>query len=183
MFGLGFTFLRENESGGLPETIYLRTHRRGEAGQKLRKLLRSYHQLELQQTKAATEMPVVVAQAQQCVQNEDIDGLKGVAERQNILLAGATAAAEERLKVAEEIAELVLCENYPAEKLEQILDKLTDRDLFAIVGTVELGEMPRDFFQSLEARQKLISTGRSGASREASSSRADTPAKTLKPER
>jgi len=175
MFGIRFTILREGDIGGMPETIYLRTYRRGEAGIEMRKQLRSYHALDMQKNKAAVQIPTLVAQAQKCIETGSPEGLLDVAAKQDLVIASATAAAEQQLQVAEQIAELALKDNY-GEKLDSIVDKLTDRELHAIVGTIELGEMPRDFFQSLEARQKRNSTGQSGASPDVSSSVAVSPA-------
>lgn len=180
MFGIPFTIIRECEMGGVIETVYLRTYRRGGKGDEMRKCLKAYHAATIGQSRAAGRIPVLLGQAAKVAQeNDSLAMLEKLAEDQEKIISESVGCSAEALVAAEQIAELALQENY-AEKTTEIMDKLTDRELHAIVGTIEMGEMPKDFFQFVEAWKKAITTGRFGDTPEQSSSKPGSPGSTLK---
>lgn len=181
MFGIAFTTYREGETGGQSETFYLRTYRCGGKGDAMRGQLKAYHQAMNEQNKLAGKIPINLVKATKVAEQADsLEALEQLADEQARIMQASEKAGEDAVKAAETLVGLALEENYSAEDINKILDQLTDRELHAVVGTIELGEMPKDFFQSLEARRKLNTTGPSGGTPARSSSQSDTPGKTSK---
>ncbi|MCE5257005.1 MAG: hypothetical protein LLF89_09195 [Spirochaetaceae bacterium] len=182
MFGIPFTIVREGDVGGVIETIYLRTYRRGRIGKQMRNHLQAYHAAAQGQAKAAGRIPVNMVQASRVAQEADsLAALEKLAAEQESIITESNKHGQAMLDAAEAIAELSLQENY-ADRTDEIMNKLTDRELHAIVGTIEMGEMPKDFFQFVEARKKASTTGHSGDMPVQSSSAPVTPEATSKTE-
>jgi hypothetical protein len=183
MFGIPFTVIRESDVGGMIETIYLRTYRRGPLGDEMRKAIKAYHDATNGQNRAAAQVPIILGKATKLSMEEtNIEAMEKLAAEQDAAIEQSTQSGRDALQAAEKVAEVALRENY-GEKTEAVLDRLTDRELNAIVGTVEMGAMPKDFFQWTEDRRKQISTGPSGAAPELPSSQPASPAQTSSPEK
>lgn len=162
MFGIPFTIVREGDAGGVINTIYLRTYRRGRQGNKMRECMKAYRAAIQGQAKAAGKIPVHLAQATKVAQQENsLEALEKLAAEQDAIITESNNFATLALAAAEEITDISLSENY-GEGTNEIMNGLTDRELHAIVGTLEMGEMPKDFFQFVEAQKKASITGRSG---------------------
>jgi hypothetical protein len=163
MFGIPFT-VRRSETGGMSkdEVLYLRTYRRGETGNLMRKLIKQYRYMGMEQAKAGAKAAMMVAGlgAIAAGTDETRDLAKVLAEQSEAMRA-AEAAGAEALKTAEEIAVIALTENY-GEGTDKLVDALTDHELHGIVSTIELGSMPKDFFPSPDTQQKPKSTTVSG---------------------
>lgn len=181
MIGIPFTIQRESEHGAEIETIYLRTRRRGPEGEKMRRLIREYNQADLAQKRASIKVAMFYALvAGNGEHTPDLAALEKADKDQDEAIAVGNAAAKTALECAELIAELALRENYPQELAEKILDKLTDVELRAIVSTIEMGAMPKDFFQSLDIQRKQRPTGHSGNAQVESSPAQDSQEPTSK---
>jgi hypothetical protein len=167
MFGIPFTIRRWSDAGVEDRTVYLRTRRCGEAGEAMRTALRKYRKLVFEQARVANKAGMMAAQAMTPSGDLDQDGrlakLEKLAADSDAAMESAGALQAEALELAQKIAGMALQENYGSASSE-IIDGLTDTELHAIVGSLELGQMPKDFFQSLDTQPKPNTTGRSGDS-------------------
>lgn len=165
MFGIPFIIQRFSASGVEREEIYLRTHRRGPAGEEMRKTLRRYHDAAIAQQRAAADAGIALGRAMNAGgENATEAVLQGIADTTDKASVAATESSRQQLLFAEILMEMALKDNYPQEKVDQIMDGITDAELHAVVGTIEQGAMPKDFFTSLDTRLSQSSTGRSGQS-------------------
>ena len=180
MIGIPFTVRREDEGGVVDRTIYLRSRRRGPEVEKMRAAIRAYNRAIFGQGKQASRAGMLMtrALAGEMAEGEDLDkrlaDLERIDREQEAAMTEAQELAQKALDRAEEIAELALRENY-GEQTAQILNELTDRELHAIVGTVEMGAMPKDFFPSPATPPKPSSISPPGSAPAEPSSPPATP--------
>jgi hypothetical protein len=97
-------------------------------------------------------------------------------------MAESAQAADAAIQAADLVARLALYGNYPPEAVEEHVDMLTDKELRAVVATVELGAMPADFFTSSGTPPSPSTTTPSGPSLESGSSKPDSAGGTSKTE-
>ncbi len=173
---LGMLFLLRRWDGqGFPvdERVFLRSRRRGPQGEKMRKLVREYRRCAMNQAASATRVAALMQQAVTgALEEAQLEKL----DRAQAEAAGAARESSERaLELAEEIVALALAENY-GEGAEDILDKFNDAELHAAVSTIEMGAMPRDFFQYRVTPPSGSFTNESGSEQGAPFSPPDTPA-------
>jgi hypothetical protein len=180
MIGIPFTILRESERGVEEETIFLRSRRRGPEGEKMRQAIREHNRALLEQSRQAVDAATAVGK----LRAGDLSqaDLEQVRNAQGAAFEAAQNAGRKALEMAEAVAEAALAENYEAAAREKILDKLTDSELIAIVNTIELGAMPKDFFLSLDTLRNQSSIRRSGAGSAPPSSPQAIPEATSKTE-
>ena len=158
MFGIPFTIRRENSdsAGNKPgveeQVVYLRTRRCGDLGEKMRKLFRQYHAAAFSQMRAATRAGAGTTRAMSA--QDDTEALEKILADQEAAMDAGRNAANEQLEAAEQIAAMALADNYPKDKVSELVDGLTDHELHGIVSTLELGSMPKDFFPSPAIQQK-----------------------------
>jgi hypothetical protein len=167
MLGIPFIIQRESKTDGIArlerETIYLRSRRRGEAGEKMRKAIREYNKQNLAFGRLATKAAVAIGKLENADVQPTQQQLEDIEQNQSANYEAAQNARIAALAAAETVAEQALVDNY-GEGVKDILDRLTDRELDAIVGSVEMGAMPKDFFTHLDTQQKQSTTLQSGAS-------------------
>jgi hypothetical protein len=160
MTGIPFVVQRENGRGQIErKTIYLRSRRRGPAGEKMRLALREYNQALLEQSRCAMKAGTIMAKL---AGEPTLAEMEAVEREQLGSVARAQELGAKSLELAEQIAEQALADNYEGPAREEILDELTDKELTAIVSSIELGAMPNDFFQFLDTQQKRSSSAASG---------------------
>ena len=160
MVGIKFVVRRASEAAEIEDrTLYLRSRRTGEAGQEMRRRIRGYHHAVFEQFKQAGRAGRMTDRAD--LAEAGAEALERIDREQGEALEHAQEAAWAALEHAEQIALLALQENYGA-AAKGLLDDLTDRELHAIVSTIEMGQMPADFFQSPGIPPKPSATGLSG---------------------
>lgn len=161
MIGIAFVVRRTSDMAGLSdEVLYLRSRRRGDAGASMRRHLKAYHAAVYGEIKLAARASRLAEQA------GEKTGIKALEQVEAQLAASIDQAAADNaaaIEHAEEIARLALIENYGG-RTEEVLDRLTDRELHGVVSTIELGQMPKDFFGSPDTQPKPSATGPSGSS-------------------
>jgi hypothetical protein len=108
--------------------------------------------------------------------------LEKILSEQQAAIDCCSAAAQAAMDAAEKVAVLALEANYGPEETDRIMDRLTDREIRAIVDTVETGAMPKDFFPSPGTPPKSNSTPDSGSGPGNSSSPQDSRDRTSKTE-
>lgn len=160
MLGIPFIIQRESQNGVERETIYLRSRRCGEAGDKMRQAIREHNSQNLMHSRLATK--AVIALGKLDGENLNMAQLEDIERNQTLSFEAAQKARIAALAAAQVVAEQALVDNY-GEGVQAIVDRLTDKELDAIVGTVEMGAMPKDFFTHLDTQQKQSITLRSGA--------------------
>jgi hypothetical protein len=159
MVGIPFTIRRtSSELGVQDEVVYLRSRRRGEAGESMRRHIRDYHAALFTQMQSAAKAGRLSGQV---TEGAAVEVLEQVDADLGATLATAGAAGDRALEHAEHVARLALQENY-GERAAELLDGLTDKELHAIVSTVEVGQMPADFFGRPDTPPKPSATGPSG---------------------
>ena len=166
MLGIPFTIRRFPERGVEDVDIYLRTRRRGPAGEKMRREIRAYHQAQFDRMKAASRAGMLVNRATSLTEIDDalrVEALEKIEADQIAQMDLARLRAEDTLEHAEAIAACALADNYPREQAEEIVDGLTDQDLHGIVATIEMGAMPKDFFPLPATPPSPSSTAPSGS--------------------
>ena len=189
MLGIPFTVRRHSEEGVMDTTLYLTSRRRGDAGKSMRLHLRQFRQADLAKGKAASRAGFLMARAIRemagdgAAQPDDgarLAELERIDAEQQTAMGAAFNENDAAMTHAEKIAELALRENYgPA--TDGIVDGLTSAELRAIVETVEMGAMPKDFFLSLATPPTPPSTGPSGSAPDAPSSMPDSAGATSSP--
>jgi hypothetical protein len=183
MIGLPFTIRRHSPNGLVDETVYLRSRRTGEVGRKMREALREYHRRQFDQQRAAAQAAMLLGKA---LAGADALGagidLEKIAADQDVAMTRAQELARGALELAELVAALALASNYDVGNVERVMDLLTDRELHAIVGLVEVGQVPADFFASPGIPPMPSATGHSGAEPASLPSEAASPAPTSTPE-
>lgn len=177
MIGIPFTVRRFSARGVEEITLYLQT-RRGA----MRKALRAYHDAMMAQSTAAARVAGLMARAMQAEQSGVALDLEKLLAQQESEMAESSRHAEMAMAAAEEVARESLSGNYPDVEVDAIMDRLTDKELRAIVATVELGAMPADFFTSSGTPPSPSSIMPSGPSPESGSLKPDSPGGTSKPE-
>jgi hypothetical protein len=176
MLGLPFVLRRWDDAGfPVDERVFLRSRRRGDRGEKMRRLMKLYRKLSVSQTSNAARVARLMQQALAGGVEMGEERLADIDRQQSEATEAAQSAAEEQLALAEEIVEMSLEENY-GEQTVAILDRLTDAELHAAVATIEMGAMPRDFFRYRDIPPSGNSTKPSGNEQAAPSSPPDTPA-------
>lgn len=171
MLGIPFIIQREGERGIQRETVYLRSRRRGEAGEKMRKAIREHNAKNLEHSRMASKAVAAMRKVTGLdgeITTASETALRELEQTQGALFEAAQNARNAALAAAEIVAEEALRDNY-GDRVTEILDGLTDAELDAIVSTVEIGAMPDDFFTSLDTRQKRNTTLLSGGQPAASS--------------
>jgi hypothetical protein len=162
MVGIPYRIVRHGEDGPVDKMIYLATRRTGEAGAAMKKAKRDFQKHELATAKAATRYAAAEAA-------ESKDG-----ERACKLLEEIHENGQAANDAAEHLVLLSLTANYGREKAEEIIDELTTREIRAMLGVIETGELPKDFFDKPGQPPKPISTSPSGGSVPAPSLNADS---------
>jgi hypothetical protein len=173
MLGIPFVIRRFSERGTEDQTVYLRSRRCGEAGVKMRKAIRDYHAAQFAQMKAAGKAGAITAKAIQAACDEKQARKKGVLEsldqEQEAAMADATQQAALALDLATTITRMALADNYGNDKADEIIDGMTDHEMHSVVKTIELGALPKDFFQPPGTQPNPSTTPPSGAGQEKSS--------------
>lgn len=163
MVGIPFDILRESERGVEVQRVYLVSMRRGDKGLAMRKAIAEYHRCSMQRTACAANLAKLVNAAKAAADGSDVD-----VTAIEIVSAQLVKLADDISNYAATVAELALSTNYPNE-CGWLMDGMTDAELAAIVTTIELGQMPADFSQSLATRRMQSATGPGGSSAEPSS--------------
>jgi hypothetical protein len=171
MIGIPFEIRRSSDRGAESETIYLRSRRRGPEGEKMRAAIALYRRSQMDQVRLATKVGSLTQRFLSAMGEAPV-GLDLASSRpdsaaletsQREALEAAGCMAERAICAAEEIARLALIENHGADT-ERIVDGLTDRELHAIVATIEQGAMPKDFFPLPGTQPSASATSPSGES-------------------
>lgn len=142
MVGIPYRILRHGDDGPEDKMVYLSTRRSGEAGAAMKNAKRDFQEHEFATAKAAQKY----AAADRSEQKDE--------ERLGKLLDEIREQGEAANDAAEKLIRLSLTENYGRENAEAILDKLTTKDIRAMVTVIETGELPKDFFESAGAPPK-----------------------------
>lgn len=162
MIGIPFTVCRVGSEGIEEEVLYLRSYRKGERGTAMRKALRAYIKATFDQNSAASKAGICLARAGAMMKDEGAahleEKLTALAIEQSKEMEFARLSADAALEAAEVVAEISLQENY-GERINEIMDKLTSREIRAICDTLEQGAMPKDFFQFLDTLRRQSGTG------------------------
>jgi hypothetical protein len=187
MIGIPFIIRRQSDRGTEDTTVYLRTRRISETGRSMRQEIRRFHDATIAQSKAASRAAALVAVAMKGMDNGPLGDpapfdLEALLEKQDKEMTEARNQADAAIDAATKIALMALEENYPPAVLTEFVDMLTDRELRAIVSTVEMGAMPADFFTLPGIHPLPSSTGRSGGSPGSDSSKQDSAEGTSRPE-
>ena len=160
MFGIAFRIRRDSTEGVTEKVVYLRSRRRGPEGEKMRAAIKAYHRASFDQARLAAKVGAMM--------NRGLSGetagmsLEDIEAKQTSALAEAQNCSSVALEQAEIVATLALDENYGAEEAAKMVGDLTDHELHGIIGAIELGSMPKDFFPSPDIQPKLSTTGSSG---------------------
>ena len=152
MIGIPFEIRRFSERGAEMETVFLRSRRRGPEGVKMRQAISSYRRAQLDQARLASKVGLLTQRFLSALGADEPAAASPAAgaaleAEQTAGLSAAADASEEALRQAELIAQFALQENH-GDDTDRIVGMLTDRELHAIVATVEQGGMPKDFFPS-----------------------------------
>lgn len=158
MFGLPFRLLMHGDSGPADKVVYLRTQRSGDDGRKLREAKGVYRKAMFALARAGQRLTTLQRQLAELPAGE----LAAVQEAADFVLAEIQGLEQAALEAGEKIVRLALRPNY-GDKLDEILDQLTDRDIRGMVGLIETGELPADFFESSARPPKPTTTSPSGA--------------------
>jgi len=153
MIGIPYRIVRFGEAGPVDKVFYLATRRFGEAGTAMKKAKREYYRAEYATARSAQKL----ASVEDDIRNLGSDEFKRrdeLIEKRDALMEAIREHGDEATEAAEKLVVLSLTENYGRENAEMMADQLTDRDLRGCVSTIELGDQPKDFFPSDEARQR-----------------------------
>lgn len=160
MIGIPFTIRRAGpDNPVVDEVVYLRTRRSGEAGASMRRAMVDYREATMAQMRQAART-ARLADAAGTI--SDVAALERVERDVAAAMEESNAQGARALAAAETIALLSLYENYDPQEADRIMDQLTERELHAIVATLELGQMPKDFFGPAATQPKPSGTGPSG---------------------
>jgi hypothetical protein len=162
MLGIPFVIRRFSDAGVEDVTVFLRTRRSGQAGDKMRKHLRAYHAAVFAQTKAAGKAGSLMRRALSGETQPGEAELEKIEAEQSAAMDSAQKESETALEEAQEVCLCALKDNY-GEKEEELVDGLTDHELHGLVSTIEMGAMPRDFFPSPGIPPKSSSMEPSGS--------------------
>ena len=145
MNGVGVRIHRDHNE----ETIYLSTRRSGARGAEIASLKKELHIKESQVSMILAKIQGIIVKAQ-AIDNGKIElgKLDDLFAEQSQLIEKSGALANEILALAEKIVSEALLENYGPEETPRILDCLSDKQVRMCVTAIELGEEPKDFFQS-----------------------------------
>jgi hypothetical protein len=169
MLGIPFTLRRHDDKLGMrDEVVYLATRRMGPQGEAMRKQIRAYHKAFFGQALAAQGCALVATQALgPALESKDraarIAALQEVEKRQLEKVEAGQAASEAALEAAAAVGILALEPNYGPEA-QGIVDRMTDHELHALVTTIEMGALPKDFFPSPGTPPSASSTSQAGES-------------------
>ena len=166
----------ELEIGGDREKVYFATRRAGDDGDQMRRAQRLFHENRLNAARIATRIGVVASQAD--VPDVTLAKLEEVDRMVGELAAQARELAEQTRNCAEQFVRLSLLENYGEADAERFLRNLTDAQIAQLVGIVETGSVPADFFPSRAIPPSASIISPPGAGPGASSSNTDSPAPT-----
>jgi hypothetical protein len=169
VIGIPFTVRRTGERGVDDAVIYLTSRRVGDVGREMRAALREYHDGLQAHGTASMRVAAVMAKAMKAEQDGVALDLAALLDEQERHVAAGAQASERAIQASARVARLALLANYGEQQADEIVDRLTDRELRAICETVELGAMPRDFFTSGDTQPKPSTTGPSGLSPESAS--------------
>jgi hypothetical protein len=172
MLGIPFTIRRHSPAGVEDQVVYLRTHRCGQAGDKMRTAIRTYHRASFAQAKAAARAGGLMRESLAGLSEDKasrIKALEKIATDQTAAMDLATEQAEAAIASAVEVARQALIDNYGKDRAEEIVDGLTEHELHGILGTVEMGSMPKDFFPSPAIQPNPSGTEPSGSGQAKSS--------------
>lgn len=169
--------------GGEREDVFFATRRSGSVGATMRKVQVEFRRLRFAASRVAARMTTQAARLDQQGEStadslklyEDVDAI--VAK----LVEEAQSLSEAARNSAEEFVRLSLAENYGGDEIERILGNLTDAQLAQIVGIVETGAVPEDFFPARATPPSASTTLPPDALPGASSSSTGSPVPTSKP--
>jgi hypothetical protein len=169
----------ELEIGGEREKVFFATRRAGEDGEEMRRAQRLYHDNQLSSVRLATRIGVMVGRADAAEQT--LEALTQADTAIGDLAVQMRDASDQARNCAERFVRLSLLENYGEADVERFLRNLTDVQIAQLVGVVETGSVPADFFPSRATPPSASTISPPGAGPGASSSNADSPAPTSPP--
>lgn len=166
---------------GKDETIYLSTRRSGVKGGELRDAKRAYRQARLEIARLTTKMSLIAIRVNKIPDeaNHLAADLEKLCADMDQLTVGLDAARQAVQDAAEHVVSLAIEDNH-GDETAAILDCLTDAQIEALVGVLESGEAPADFFPSRATRPSASATTPPAAGPGASSSRPALPDRTGK---
>lgn len=172
----------EIDRSGKDETVYLSTRRSGERGQALRQAIRNYRDAERAAAKLQARMGLITLSVSKIPDDAaGFDAALGkLADEMDRLSDQAAAAKDAALEQAAAAVALALEDNHGDDAAE-IMDCLTDRQIIQMIGIIETGETPEDFFPSRATRPSASTISPSAGAPGAHSSKPGSPAPTSKP--
>jgi ABC-type nitrate/sulfonate/bicarbonate transport system substrate-binding protein len=177
MNGIAIKILRD----GAEETVYLATHRSGEAGAALKQARRDFARAH-RNYQDAVRRQLAASQKAGLIKDEDpdaaakIDAIYAEAEQ---LGHQAETLHEGLLDTAETVVRRSLLGNYPGPEVDRIMDVLVDVQLLSLTRTIETGSVDGDFFPSPATPRKGSGGALPGDTPTASSSKPASPAGNL----
>lgn len=169
------------EIGGDREDVFFATRRSGAAGTAMRKAQVEFRRLRFAASRVAARMTTQAARLDQAGESAGIELFEEIDRVVAKLAEEAQDLAEQARGHAEQFVRLSLGENYGDEEIARFLGNLTDSQLAQIVGIVETGAVPADFFPARAIPPSESTTSPLAGSPGASSSSTDSPGPTSKP--
>lgn len=170
------------ERDGKDETIYLSTRRSGENGNAMHAAMKTYREQHLFEARLSARMGLITISVGKIPDDADsfVEKLRGLAEDMDTLAKQAAGAREAKADAALEVVRLALLDNHGPDT-EAIMDCLTDKQIEQMVGIIQTGETPADFFPSRATRPSASTTTPAAAAPGAHSSKPGSTAPTSKP--
>ena len=167
----------ELEIGGDREKVFFATRRAGEPGAQMRAAQKTFHANRLAAVRVMNRINVAAGELDEgnAAALEELDAKIGALGNE------ARDLSEQARACAETFVRLSLGENYGEADIGRFLQNLTDAQVAQLVGIVETGSVPADFFPSRATPPNGSTITPPAAGPGASSLSTDSPAPTSMP--
>lgn len=165
--------------GDNEEIVYMSTRRSGDVGKGICNAKRKFRKAQCNYMKALKKSGIVMALKGDALSVEDVER---ISKEQDEHIDAAANSKFDALQAAEVVVSKSLRVNYPQEKVDKILDTLTDEQICKCVDVLETGGQPEDFFPSPVTLEKVNGSGQKESSTPESCSKQDSPKKTSEQE-